>query len=307
MRDLLLIFFLLFFGHLFQLFNLLLELLSSIILKPLLLLLDKFETIVKVIIDDGSRDVEQSKLLDNDEVQVEGLFVLNKLALLFTLLLLAAADRSHCSSFSLSLVLSNLDLAIGQLLVNLLLDSLLSLFSFQLSGDLLAVDDEASTDLQGGQVADEMVATVNLFSIRMRQTFDLFLALLFSLLLHSSVRYNFVFLSLHPVDVIDLLKLDFVVISSLPVSFTLFIFLLVERIELLVACLDLILDLVGLSQGLIFLSSSLLHFLPDNLNLPIQFLFLTLESLDIIPNLVLLSLKVLNLWLNLREAFCLRN
>ena len=141
----------------------------------------------------------------------------------------------------------------------------------------------------------------------MRQTFDLFLALLFSLLLHSSVRHNFVFLSLHPVDVIDLLKLDFVVISSLPVGFTLFIFLLVERIELLVACLDLILDLVGLSQGLIFLSSSLLHFLSDNLNLPIQFLFLTLESLDIIPNLVLLSLKVLDLRLDLREAFSLRN
>ena len=200
-----------------------------------------------------------------------------------------------------------MDLAVGQLLVDLLLDSFLSLFSFQLSGDLLAVDDEASTDLQGGQVADEMVATVDLFSIRMRQTFDLFLALLFSFLLHSSVRHNFVFLSLHPVDVIDLLELDFVVISALPVGFTFFILLLVERIELLVAGFDLILDLVGLSQGLIFLSSSLLHFLPDNLNLPIQFLFLTLESLDIIPNLVLLSLKILDLWLNLREAFSLRN
>ena len=56
MSDLLLIFFLFLFGHLFQLFNLLLEFLSAIILKPLLLLLDELETIIEVISDDGSSD-----------------------------------------------------------------------------------------------------------------------------------------------------------------------------------------------------------------------------------------------------------
>ena len=65
MSDLLLIFLFLLIGHLVQLFDLLLELLSAIVLEPLLLLLDETEAIVKVIIDDGSRDAKQSKLLDN--------------------------------------------------------------------------------------------------------------------------------------------------------------------------------------------------------------------------------------------------
>lgn len=68
MSDLLLIFLFLLIGHLVQLFDLLLELLSAIVLEPLLLLLDETEAIVKVIIDDGSRDAEQSELLDNHEV-----------------------------------------------------------------------------------------------------------------------------------------------------------------------------------------------------------------------------------------------
>ena len=216
----------------------LLEFLSAIILKPLLLLLDELETIVKVIRDDGSRDAEHSKFLDNHEVQVEGLLVLNLLTLLFTLLLSGATDRSHCCSFSLLFRLRDLNLTIGQLLINSLLNGLLSLFSLQLSGDLLAVDDEASADLQGSQVTDEVVTAIEFLSIRVRQTFDRLIALILALLLHRLVRDDFVLLSLHPLDVHNLLPLQFEVVAALPVCLALLVLLRVERIELLVDGFD---------------------------------------------------------------------
>ena len=78
---------------------------------------------------------------------------------------------------------------------------------------------------------------------------------------------DFVLLSLHPFDVHDLLSLKLEVISALPIGLTLLILTLVERIELLIASLDRLLYLIGLSQGLILLDISLLHFLPDSLNL----------------------------------------
>ena len=77
---------------------------------------------------------------------------------------------------------------------------------------------------------------------------------------------DFVLLSLHPFYVHDLLSLKLEVISALPIGLTLLILALVERIELLIAGLYLLLYLIGLSQGLIFLDISLLHFLPDSLD-----------------------------------------
>ena len=306
MTDLRFIFFLLLVGLLVHLFNLLLELRSAIILIPLLLLLDLADAIIQVIIDDGCHDAKQGEFLDNDEVQVEGLFVLsNDLLLPFTLLLPGTADRLHCCSFSFSLVLSDLDLAVGQLLFNLLLDSLLSLLSFHLSGDLLTVDNEASTDFQLGHVANQMVTAVDLFGIGVSHVFDSFLALLFSFLLECLVLKYFVFLSLHPFDVHDLLSLEFEVIAALPIGFTLFVLLRVERIELLITSFNLLLNLVGCSQGLIFLSIRLLHFLSDSLNLTIKLLFLAFESLNSSPNLVLLALELFDLRFDFREAFSL--
>ena len=282
------------------------ELRSAIILIPLLLLLDLADAIIQVVIDDGCHNSEQSEFLDNDEVQVEGLFVLsNDLLLPFTLLLPGAADRLHCCSFSFSLVLCDLDLAVSQLLVNLLLDSLLSLLSFHLSSDLLTVDDEAGTDFQLCHVANQMVAAVELFGIGVSHVFDSFLALLFSFLLECLVLKYFVFLSLHPFNVHDLLSLEFEVIAALPIGFTLFVLLRVERIELLITSFDLLLYLVGSSQGLIFLSIRLLHFLSDSLNLTIKLLFLAFETLNSIPNLVLLGLELFDLRFDFREAFSL--
>ena len=81
------------------------------------------------------------------------------------------------------------------------------------------------------------------------------------------MREDFVLLSLHPFDVHDLLSLQLEVISALPIGLTLLILTLVERIELLIASLDRLLYLIGLSQGLILLDISLLHFFPDSLNL----------------------------------------
>ena len=131
-----------------------------------------------------------------------------------------------------------MNLTIGQLLVNSLLNGLLSLFSLQLSGDLLAVDDEASADLQGSQVADEVVTAIEFLSIRMRQTFDRLIALILALLLHRLVRYDFVLLSLHPLDVHNFLPLQFEVVAALPICLALLVLLRVERIELLVDGFD---------------------------------------------------------------------
>ena len=152
-----------------------------------------------------------------------------------------------------------------------------------------------------------MVAAFELFGIGVRHTFDSFFTLIFSLLLHSLVLKDFVFLSLHPFNVHDLLSLEFVFIAALPVSFALFVLLLVEGIELLITGLNRLLYLISLSKGLIFLSICLFHFLSDCLDLPIQFLFLTFKSLDCIPNLVLLCLELLYLWFDLRVAFSLGN
>lgn len=131
-----------------------------------------------------------------------------------------------------------MNLTIGQLLVNPLLYGLLSLFSLQLSGDLLAVDDEASADLQGSQVADEVVTAIEFLSIRMRQTFDRLIALILALLLHRLVRYDFVLLSLHPLDVHNFLPLQLKVVAALPICLALLVLLRVERIELLVDGFD---------------------------------------------------------------------
>ena len=177
----------------------------------------------------------------------------------------------------------------------------------QLPGNLLTVYDETSPDLQGGQIADEVVTTVEFLSIRVRQTFDSFLALLLSFLSLRLVGNDLVLLSVHPLDVHDFLALMFVVVATLPVGLPLLILLLVEQIELLVSRLDLLLYLVSLSQSFVLLGIRLLHLLPDALNLTIQLLLLTLVDLYFVPNLVLLSLKLFDLGFDLGEAFGLRN
>ena len=94
-----------------------------------------------------------------------------------------------------------------------------------MSSDLLTIDDKAGADFQLGHVANQMVTAVELFGIGVSHVFDSFLALLFSFLLKCHVLKYFVLLTLHPLDVHDLLSLEFEVISALPVRLTLFILL----------------------------------------------------------------------------------
>ena len=100
------------------------QLSATILLKPCLLLLDLAKAIVEIIWYDGSSDAQQGKLLDDDQIQVEGLLILNNLLLLLTLLLSGSTDGHLSSSLTLLLRLGNLNLTIVDLLSNFFLDGL---------------------------------------------------------------------------------------------------------------------------------------------------------------------------------------
>ena len=112
------------FGELLHFLDLLLQLSATILLKPCLLLLDLAKAIVEIIWYDGSSDAQQGKLLDDDQIQVEGLLILNNLLLLLTLLLSGSTDGHLSSSLTLLLRLGNLNLTIVDLLSNFFLDGL---------------------------------------------------------------------------------------------------------------------------------------------------------------------------------------
>ena len=111
-------------GKLLHFLDLLLQLSATILLEPGLLLLDFVKAIVEIIWNNWSSDAEQSKLLDDDQVQVEGLLILDNLLLLLTLLLSGSTDGYLGSSLTLLLRLGNLNLAIVDLLSDLFLDGL---------------------------------------------------------------------------------------------------------------------------------------------------------------------------------------
>merc|ERR1712060_336960 len=130
-----------------------------------------------------------------------------------------------------------------------------------------------------------------------------FLSLLLTLLTLLFLLDNFVFLTLHPVNVIDLVGLHLVVESTFPVGLTLGIFDLIDGLHLGFNFLDFLLNGVHLSSGLVFLSIGLLEFFPNLLHCFVEDVFLATNHLDLSPNLALLSLKSLGLWVNLLIAF----
>ena len=111
-------------GLLLHLFNLLLQLGAAILTEPALLLLNLPDAIVQIVVGHRRRDAKHRELLDDDQVKLERLLVLHRLLLLLSLLFAGTANGDRGSGFPLLLGLGDLDLALGDLLVDLLLDGL---------------------------------------------------------------------------------------------------------------------------------------------------------------------------------------
>ena len=158
-----------------------------------------------------------------------------------------------------------------------------------LSGRLLVVDNEPGSHLQGVQIADQVLAAIQLFLVRMRQILDCLFAFFFALLLVSLVLHDLVLLSLHPIDMLDFVLLHFEIVALLPVFLALLVFEGVERGELLLDRVDLLGDLVGLSLGLVFLSICKFELFSHHIYLLVETVFLLLDTLYLRPYLLLLS------------------
>ena len=276
-------------GLLLHLFNLLLQLGAAILTEPALLLLYLPDAIVQIVVGDRRRDAQHRELLDDDQVKLERLLVLHRLLLLLSLLFTGTANGHRGSGLPLLLGLGDLDLALGDLLVDLLLDSLPLELRLGLSGRLLVVDNEPGSHLQGVQIADQVLAAIQLFLVRMRQILDCLFAFFFALLLVSLVLHDLVLLSLHPIDMLDFVLLHFEIVALLPVFLTLLVFEGVERRELLLDRVDLLGDLVGLSLGLVFLSICKFELFSHHIYLLVETVFLLLDTLYLRPYLLLLS------------------
>ena len=158
-----------------------------------------------------------------------------------------------------------------------------------LSSCLFVIDDETSAHLERVKVASQVLAAVKLFLVRMWQVFDGLLLLFFTLLLVCLVLDHSVFLALHPVDVLNLVLLHLEIVAGLPVIFTLLILQTVKLSELLFNVGDLIADQVSLRPGLVLLGIRLIEFFTKCVNFLVQFLFLSFDGLDFVPDLVLLT------------------
>ena len=112
---------------------------------------------------------------------------------------------------------------------------------------------------------------------------------------------DFVFLTLHPLDVLDFIVLHLEVVAGLPVGFALFVLLRIELLQLQLDGLDLGLDGVKFFLCLALLLVGSLEVLPDEFHLAVEHLLFRLDLLDLSPDLVLLCLEFLDLGFNSAE------
>ena len=160
--------FLLFFSLLLEFFDLLCELVSSVVLEELHLLLDLLDTIHEIVWANRRCNTDQSKLSNDLHVQVQGFLVLNDLLLLLSLLLLTAAYSDSVCGLSISLRHTEFDLAFLVSLVDLLLDGLLLESFLSLASSLFIVNDLTVTNPLVCDIADQVLTTVELSLIRVR-------------------------------------------------------------------------------------------------------------------------------------------
>ena len=109
---------------------------------------DLLKTILQVIVVLRGVDVKHGEFLDDHKIKLEDFLVLYDLLLLLALFVLLSTNLHSCSSFSLSLSLSNLDLASSKFGVKFLSDGLLLLGTLSLSSDISVADDKASLLLE---------------------------------------------------------------------------------------------------------------------------------------------------------------
>ena len=141
----------------------------------------------------------------------------------------------------------------------------------------------------------------------MVQLADLFLDFLVTLLLLSGTLDDAILLSLHPLDVRDLLTLFLVVVAALPVFLADVVFVRVQLVELLFDLVDLLLQRIQLGVSLLLFSVGLGKVFLDLVHLLVDDLFLASDFLDLGPYSVLLCLKSLHLRLDCTEALSRRD
>lgn len=160
--------FLLLFSLLLEFFDLLSELVRSVVLIELHLLLDLLDTIYEIVWANRRCNTDQSKLSNDLHVQVQGFLVLNDLLLLLSLLLLTTAYSDSVCGLSISLRHTEFDLAFLVSLVDLLLDGLLLESFLGLASSLFIVNDLTVTNPLVCDIADQVLTTVELSLIRVR-------------------------------------------------------------------------------------------------------------------------------------------
>ena len=294
-------------GVTLNLSNTLLLLFNAFIDVLLSLLLDLLEAIIKIVWHHRGSNSDHAELLDERELKLEGLLILDDLLSLSVPLLLLAADLDHSCCLSLSLEHRYLDFASADQIVKSLLDLLFMYLSLCLPGSYLVIDCLARAHLQGMKITSEALAAIELPLIWMVQLADLFLDFLVTLLLLSGTLDDAILLSLHPLDVRDLLTLFLVVVAALPVFLADVVFVRVQLIELLFDLVDLLLQRIQLGVSLLLFSVGLGKVFLDLVHLLVDDLFLASDFLDLGPYSVLLCLESLHLRLDCTEALSRRD
>lgn len=150
-----------------------------------------------------------------------------------------------------------------------------------------------------------MLTRVKFLFIGMRQTLDVVLTFFCHLLLLCTAIDNAVLLLLHPLDVRDLFLLNFEVIPSMPVVFSLLIFGLEQVVEVLRKRVNVLRYLVSFALDILLVFLNGLYVLSEFLQFFVLDVELCLVAIELCQKPFFLSVQFVLLRLERRELFCL--
>ena len=210
----------------------------SVFIKPHLFLLYFGDLVIKVVDNDRRADLDESELLDDGDINTElkGRWSFY----LFSSLFFALATAYSEDVLFLALLLGKrvLDLTSFELVIQVLSGSLAQEVRLCFTCDRLGVLDKSCLALQFIKIADDVLASIELLFVRMRQTLDVVLAFFLILFLFVFTIENSFLLLGHPLDVKDFFALHLEVIACLPIVLTLGVLLFKQVTDVLGELID---------------------------------------------------------------------
>lgn len=294
-----------FFVHALEFLDLLGKLVFAVVFVPLLLILNLLDLLIEFFGNDRGAHDDQTEPADQNDINIKGVIELNDLLLLFALSALSATNLEH--SFSFGLGHGSLDLSILHLLGHLLFVHVTEQILLGRLGNSFGVLNEAGSDFEGVAEVDEVIASLELLDVGVGQFLDLLLSHLYELFPLLSILDGSFLLPGHPLDMGNLLVLEFVVVAIVPVLLAGLVLLGEQTGKLLLEKVDFLSDLVGLLLDISLLLLNGFHFSAENFNLLLETSGNVLLNLQFFPNLLLLRVVFGNFRFDLGEALSLRD